>query len=162
MSVAPWRPSSPVRRSRPTMDGCPCPGRPFDEVTDRPPPARRAGRQNPAELGGDAGRPPAGTEKSPVDGRPPEEPAGGIAELGPATGPHSPPTDDLGRALEGRAGVDRGEYRDLRRPDQPGEAPLGIPRPIEAALGGMEPGQVLGVAEEDRRPQQAIGPGLVE
>ena len=50
---------------------------------------------------------------------------------------------------------DRGEDRDLGRPDQPGDAALGVPRPPEPAARGVYAGQVLGVAQQDRGPDRA-------
>ena len=51
---------------------------------------------------------------------------------------------------------------DLRRPNQPGQPALGVPGAVEPSLRRVVPRQVLGVAQHDRGPQQAVGTGLVE
>ena len=55
-----------------------------------------------------------------------------------------PADHDLGRAGPARRGRAR------------------VPRPVEAALRRVEPGQVLGVAQQDRGPQQPVRARLVE
>ena len=101
-------------------------------------------------------------EEHPVDVRPRDGPAGAIHEVGPPPRPDPAPAHDPGRPGQLVTDADRRLHGDLGGPGQPGETPLAIPVAIEAAAGRVEPGQVLGVAQQDRRPQQAIGAGLVE
>ena len=54
-------------------------------------------------------------------------------ELGPAAGPDAAPADDARRADQLGPDPDRGDDRDLGGPDQPGDAALRVPRPVEAA-----------------------------
>ena len=86
----------------------------------------------------------------------------GVDEVGPAPGPDAAGPGHARGPDELRADADRGDDRDLCSADQPGDAALRVPVAPEAARRRVEPGQVLGVAQEDRRPEQAVRRRLVE
>ena len=138
-------------------------GRRFADV-DAGQPERSGGRpEDRLELGRDPGRRAARVEQHPVDLRPGEQrprPRPGKSVRRRAQTRRQPTTWVVPTSSDPTAiGCVDGH---LRRADEPGQAACRVPRPVEAAARGMEPGDVLGVAQQDRRAEQAVRPGLVE
>src|SRR5204863_9557070 len=83
-------------------------------------------------------------------------------EVGPATCPDTARSDDAGRSDELGPDADGPQDVDLSGPDEPGQRTLRVPGAIEPPGGGVEPGEILRVAEQDGGPEQAVGRSLVE
>src|SRR5207249_7238922 len=66
------------------------------------------------------------------------------------------------RDVQGRTHPDRLDDRQRQPANDPREAPLDVPVPPEPEALGMDPGDVLGPAEESGRSQVRVGPALVE
>ena len=66
------------------------------------------------------------------------------------------------RAVSVDAHLGRLVDHQLGGPDEPGQPALGVPRPAEAEIGRVLPGEVLGVAHEAGRPEPAVRARLVE
>ena len=90
---------------------------------------------------------------------PRHERAHGVVEVGPPARPDATPAGDLGRADQLRPDPDRREDLDLRRPDQPGDPALGVPRPPEPATRRVvrRPGPAC--SEQDGGPDPPVRAG---
>src|SRR5258707_403742 len=125
-------------------------------------PGSRGFENDSPKIVGDADEPAAIVENHPVGRDRRRERAVGEAAFAQPTGPDPAMADDRGRYPQRPAHGDRGQDREVDRPDDPPAAPLGVPGAVESEVLRMPPGHVLSVAEESRRPDQAVRPGLVE